>query len=144
MREAPLRIRIMGVRRTALAAGLAALVAVPIGLLALEDEGTPAKDVLVRGPVGGAPTAPPPAKPAAKAAIAPTPYDINGPIADRARALPDSELTQIVRTGSTVERLAALHVLWNRGSRAEVEALVAESESRELKAKLKALRARTK
>ena len=144
MRDAPLRIRIMGVRRTALAAALAALVAVPFGLVALHEEGSQLKDVVVRGPVASAPAGATRPSKATGVPIAPTPYEVNGSVAERARSLPNADLAQLAKTGTTLEKLAAIHVLWNRGRRSEVEVLVAEAGSRELTAKLSALRARTK
>lgn len=134
-----MKIRILGVRRAALAAAVAAVVALPIGMLALEGRASRLNAVPVRGPVALA--SPGPERPS----IAPaTARDDARTLAEHVRTLPTSDLTQLVRAGNALEQCAALHVLWTRGNRSEVETLVAESGSRELIAKLEALRARTK
>ena len=50
----------------------------------------------------------------------------NRSVIARIRALDDRALRQIAVSGDDLERAAAVHVLWLRGAREDVEALVAE------------------
>jgi hypothetical protein len=131
-------IRISRVHGAALAALAAGVVALPIALTTLELGGDPRRS----GPNRVATTLP-------EAALPPAPSDArvaaNRAAAESLRQRSSSDLAALVRESpDDLQRMAALHVLWTRGERDHVETLVAQAHSRELDAKLAALRARTK
>lgn len=124
-------------------------VAIPLGLLAVDHEELGPRQIVVRGPTvrpetpaAGLEPSLAPAREAAPPGSAS--QNVNLKVIERIRTLPAVELERLVRRGTALERLSALHTLWVRGERAQVEALVAESGDRALVAKLEALRSRTK
>lgn len=137
----PRWIRISRVRGAALAALVAASVGLPIALTTLDLTAEPRPPRL--GPV--ATSAPPPDADARRRAAVDPEVQARRARAGLLLAMSTPELSAVVRDGQDpIERMAGLQVLWNRGERAQAERLVAEARSRELDAKLSALRARTK
>jgi hypothetical protein len=136
------RLRVSLVRRGVVAAGLAACLALPLGLALLGSD-----------PPGQGPSAPDPSAglpPRASASSAPNDARSLPPAARaereriaRLRKLPREELIALVREGADPERLVAVNVLWARGEHETVISLTANSGSRVLAAKLEALRGRT-
>lgn len=146
------RLAISRVRQAWLGVAAAAVVAVPVGLATLSGPDEPAQAGLrsrspSTSPSGGPRSAvdlAPPSRTAGTPRVAAPSAEIaaNRSVLARIRALDDRALRQLAVSGDDLERAAAVHVLWLRGAREDVEALVASSNDRLLAAKLSALRGR--
>lgn len=145
------RIAISRVRQAWLGATAAAVLSLPLGLATLAATDSP-DQAAVRS--RSTPT-PLPAKPAVvrldppgqrtpdrNAALTSGEADASRSVVGRLRTLANAELMHAATTGSDLVRAAAVHLLWLRGAREDVEALVASANDRVLAAKLAALRGR--
>lgn len=133
------RVSILGVKGIAVGAALAAAVAVPLGLATL-----PAADPLPDAQLPRPPQWAEASDAAPEAAERASEVLANRKSVGRLRSLSREELTEVVREGSQVEQLGALHLLFVRGHREHVETLVSASGDKAFEAKLAALRSRSK